>query len=124
LIALVGSIGLTGTMSLNVMERTREIGVMRAIGATDRILMTMVLTEGLVIGLMSWVISSVLAFPISDLMSDTISRAIFDAPAKFTFSIIGFVIWLLVVVCLSIIASFIPARNAAQLTIREVLAYE
>ena len=124
LIALVGSIGLTGTMSLNVMERTREIGVMRAIGATDRILMTMVLTEGLVIGLMSWVISSILAFPISDLMSDTISRAIFDAPTKFTFSIIGFVIWLLVVVCLSIIASFIPARNAAQLTIREVLAYE
>jgi len=124
LIALVGSIGLTGTMSLNVMERTREIGVMRAIGATDRILMTMVLTEGLVIGLMSWVISSLLAFPISDLMSDTISQAIFDAPTKFTFSIIGFVIWLLVVLCLSIIASFIPARNAAQLTIREVLAYE
>jgi putative ABC transport system permease protein len=124
LIALVGSIGLTGTMSLNVMERTREIGVMRAIGATDRALMTMVLTEGLVIGLMSWVISSILAFPISDLMSDTISRAIFDAPGKYTFTIIGFAIWLLVVLCLSIIASFIPARNAAQLTIREVLAYE
>ena len=65
LTAAVGSIGLMGTMSMNVMERTREIGVMRAIGATDRQVMNQVLLEGMLIGLISWVLAFGLAFPIS-----------------------------------------------------------
>lgn len=124
LTALVGSIGLAGTMSMNVMERTREIGVMRAIGASDGILMRMVLAEGMVICLVSWLLGSILAFPISKLMSDTVSLALFDAPSDFGFTLTGFVIWLLVVLALSVLASLIPARTATRLTIREVLAYE
>jgi putative ABC transport system permease protein len=120
----VGSIGLAGTMSMNVMERTREIGVMRAIGASDRILLRMVLVEGMIIGLASWVLGSLLAFPISKLMSDTISQALFDAPSDFGFTLTGFLIWLGAVLVLSVIASFLPARTATRLTIREVLAYE
>ena len=50
LTALVGSIGLTGTMGMNVLERTREIGVMRSIGAVDREIMRTVIVEGMVIG--------------------------------------------------------------------------
>jgi putative ABC transport system permease protein len=124
LTALVGSIGLAGTMSMNVMERTREIGVMRAIGASDGILMRMVLAEGMIIGLASWLLGSLLAFPISKLMSDTVSQALFDAPSDFGFTITGFLIWLGVVLVLSAVASFLPARTATHLTIREVLAYE
>lgn len=124
LTALVGSIGLAGTMSMNVMERTREIGVMRAIGASNRILMQMVLTEGLIIGGISYLLGALLAFPISKIMSDGINIAVFDAPTAFGFTPIGFLIWLLVVVVLSFAASVIPARNASRLTIREVLAYE
>jgi putative ABC transport system permease protein len=106
------------------MERTREIGVMRAIGASDGILMRMVLAEGLVICLLSWVLGSLLAFPISKLMSDTVSLALFDAPSDFGFTLTGFVIWLGVVLALSVLASLMPARSATRLTIREVLAYE
>jgi len=124
LTAMVGSIGLAGTMSMNVMERTREIGVMRAIGASDRILMKMVLVEGLIIGAISYVAGSLLAFPISKLMSDGISLAIFDAPSSFGFTPIGFGIWAAAVALLSLAASLIPARRASRLTIREVLAYE
>jgi putative ABC transport system permease protein len=124
LIALVGSIGLSGTMSMNVMERTREIGVMRSIGASDRVLSRLVITEGVIIGLFSWLIGSILTFPMSKIMSDTINMAIFDAPSRFTFTPLGFVIWLAVVIFLSILASVLPARNATRLTIREVLAYE
>ncbi len=124
LTALVGSIGLAGTMSMNVLERTREIGVMRAIGATNSILMRMVIVEGLLIGLLSWVLGSLLAFPISKALSDAISQAIFSAPSTLGITPTGFLIWLGAVVVLSSLASLLPARHATRLTIREVLAYE
>lgn len=124
LTALVGSIGLAGTMSLNVLERTREIGVMRAVGATNPILMRMVIVEGVIIGMVSWVLAVLLAFPLSKLMADTMSIALFDAPSNFVYTPTGFVIWLGLVLVLSVFASVMPARNAANLTIREVLAYE
>jgi putative ABC transport system permease protein len=124
LTASVGSIGLAGTMSLNVMERTREIGVLRAIGASNRALMRMVLTEGVLIGMISWVLASLAAFPISDMMSNALSRSLFDGPSSFGFTPVGFAIWMAAVLVLSVLASVMPARNATRLTIREVLAYE
>jgi putative ABC transport system permease protein len=124
LIAMVGSIGLAGTMSMNVMERTREIGVMRSIGASDRVLNDMVLLEGVLIGMISWAFGTLFSLPMTKVMADTINIAIFDTPAKFTFSVQGVLIWLAVVVILSVLASLAPARNATRLTIREVLAYE
>ena len=45
-------------------------------------------------------------------------------PLTFSYSIPGLWLWLLIVVILSALASFIPARNASRLTVREVLAYE
>ena len=124
LTALVGSIGLTGTMSLNVLERTREIGITRAIGASDRTVMNLVLVEGVLIGLLSWLFGALLSLPISILMSNAINLALFGAPAAFTFTPTGVILWLVVVLLLSVLASVMPARNAARLTIREVLAYE
>ncbi len=124
LTAVVGSIGLTGTMGMNVMERTREIGVMRAIGATDGQIMKTVIIEGMIIGMISWFLAAVFSFPITILLSRIISLAIFNSPSKFVLNPLGFFIWLGLVILLSAIASVLPARNAARLTIREVLAYE
>ena len=124
LTAFVGSIGLTGTMSMNVLERTREIGVMRAIGAVDGEIIKSVVVEGLIIGLISWMVAVLLSFPISFVLLRIISQAMIDTimPLQITWQ--GFAIWLAVVVGLSVLASMLPARNAARLTIREVLAYE
>jgi putative ABC transport system permease protein len=124
LTASVGVIGLMGTMSLNVMERTAEIGIMRAIGATDAVVMQLVIVEGLIIGLVSWIVGCVLAFPISNMMSSAINKAIFGGSSSVQYTWTGFLIWLGAVIVLSIVASILPARNAARLTIREVLAYE
>ena len=124
LIALVGSIGLAGTMSMNVLERTREIGIMRAIGASDRAVINLVMVEGLLIGILSWLFGTLLAFPISNLLSNAINLSLFGAPSRFTFTATGPLVWLGVVLLLSIFASIIPAHNAASLTIREVLSYE
>ena len=124
LTAIVGSIGLAGTMSMNVLERTREIGIVRAIGASDRAVINLVMAEGVLIGLMSWALGTALSFPITSLMSNAIIESLFGATAKFTFSPEGVILWLVIVLVLSALASVLPARNAASLTIREVLAYE
>ena len=124
LTAAVGSIGLTGTMSMNVLERTREIGVLRAIGAYDGFVMRLVIIEGAIIGVLSYVLAAALSFPITQVLSNVISLAIFNAPADAAFTFEGFLIWLGAVVLLSVTASILPARNASRLTIREVLAYE
>ncbi|MCK4897352.1 MAG: FtsX-like permease family protein, partial [Anaerolineales bacterium] len=124
LTALVGSIGLTGTMGMNVLERTREIGVMRAIGAVDLKIINSVIVEGMLIGLISWIFAVLFSYPISYLLLRIISEAMINAPIPLAFTAQGIFIWLGVVMMLAVLASVLPARNAARLTIREVLAYE
>jgi putative ABC transport system permease protein len=124
LTALVGSMGLTGTMGMNVMERTREIGVMRSIGAVDRVVVKTVIIEGMLIGTISWFLGALLSFPITSILSTIISLAIFQTQIEVAFTPEGFLIWLGLVLLLSAVASVLPARSAARLTIREVLAYE
>ena len=124
LTAIVGSMGLTGTMGMNVLERTREIGIMRAIGADDRAVMRTVIAEGIVIGSISFVLAIVLSFPFTYGLSTIVSLAVFQTPIDVVFTYLGYAIWLGLVLVLSTVASILPARNAARLTIREVLAYE
>ncbi|PID85445.1 MAG: hypothetical protein CSB13_08125 [Chloroflexi bacterium] len=124
LTAVVGSIGLMGTMGMNVLERTREIGVMRAIGAVDGEIIKSVVIEGMMIGLISWIAAVILSFPISYLLLKIISEALIDTTMPLQITWQGFAIWIGVVVFLSVVASMVPAHSAARLTIREVLAYE
>ncbi|HSR46707.1 MAG TPA: FtsX-like permease family protein [Anaerolineales bacterium] len=124
LTAFVGSIGLTGTMGMNVLERTREIGVLRAIGAVDLEIIKSVVIEGVMIGLITWVLAVAASLPVSYALLQIIGRAMMGSSIELSITAQGMVIWLGVVVLLAIVASLLPARNAARLTIREVLAYE
>jgi len=124
LTAIVGSMGLAGTMGMNVLERTREIGIMRAIGADDRAVMRTVIAEGIFIGTISFGLAVILSIPFTYLLSRIVSVAVFQTPIDVVFTYTGYAIWLGLVLVLSALASILPARNAARLTIREVLAYE
>ncbi|MCL4535546.1 MAG: ABC transporter permease [Bacteroidetes bacterium] len=123
LLAVVGGLGLMGTMSINVLERTREIGVMRAIGASDGAVRQIVIVEGLLIGVLSWFMGAALSLPLSMLLSNAVGEALFRSPLSYTFSITGALLWLGVVVVIATLASLLPARNASHLSIREALAY-
>jgi putative ABC transport system permease protein len=120
----VGGLGLMTTMSLNVLERRREMGVMRALGATPRIVWLMIVAEGIVVGVLSWAIAALLAWPISKAIGDFLVGMLFRSGLDFTFEPLGLVIWMLVSIALSAVASFLPAWRASRITVREALAYE
>jgi putative ABC transport system permease protein len=124
LIAIVGGLGLAGTMSINVLERTREIGVMRAIGASNGDIQGIVIVEGMVIGLLSWFVSILLAIPITNVLCYGVGVAILTAPMPVVYGVNGIAVWLIITVVLATIASAWPARRASKLTVRDTLAYE
>lgn len=124
LLGAVGSLGLSTTMSINITERIREIGVLRAIGASNGAIRRIVLLEGIVIAVVSWVIGFVLSYPAAQFMSRAIGVALLDMPLTFTYALPAALIWFAVLLVLAVIASLGPARSAVTLTIREVLAYE
>jgi putative ABC transport system permease protein len=124
LTAVVGSIGLTGTTSINVVERGREIGVMRAIGATSPAVAGIFVLEGVVIGVLSWLLALPLSYPGALVFGRMIGQTILNADLYFRYSVAGALLWLAIVVVLSVLASLWPALRATRVSVREALAYE
>lgn len=123
-LATVGGLGLMGTMSLNVIERTREIGVMRAFGAPSKAVFRIVVLEGLLIGMMSWVLAIGFSLPITSVLAREVGLSFMDYPVPASFSIGGILTWAVLVIVISIFASLFPALRAVRLTVTQVLAYE
>jgi putative ABC transport system permease protein len=124
LLAAVGGLGLTTTMSINIMERVREIGVLRAVGASNGAVRRIVLIEGVFIGALSWLLGMLLSLPLSPLMSEQLGVALIKVPLTYRYSIAAAFLWFFVLQGVVVVSSLGPARDAVRLTIREVLAYE
>jgi len=123
LIAIVGSIGLSGTLSINVLERRREIGVMRAVGASSLDVAVIFMGEGLLLGIVSWVLAAPLSLLAGRYFVAALGQLV-NFPVAYSYSFTGLWLWLGIVVVLSLLASWLPARRAAQISVRESLAYE
>jgi putative ABC transport system permease protein len=124
LLAIVGGLGLMGTMSINALERTREIGVMRAIGASNTSVVQVFVVEGIIIGTLSWLLGTILSLPLSRGLSHLVGMAFLKVPLDYKFSIAGVFIWLAIIILISTLASLLPAYKAARLSVREILSYE
>ena len=124
LIAVVGGLGLAGTMGINVLELTREIGVMRAVGASNGDIQGIVIVEGMVIGLLSWLVSIFLSIPITNVLCYGVGVSIMTSPMPAVYGMSGIIAWLIFMLILATISSAIPARRASRLTVRDTLAYE
>ncbi len=123
LLAAVGVIGLTGTMSINVLESTREIGVMRATGAQHRSIYQIFVTEGVTIGFIAWLLGAVFAYPLSLVLVRGLEQSM-GLPLTYTFSWLGVGAWLLLMLLISAMASLAPAFRASQVSVRDAIAYE
>ena len=124
LMIVVGGLGLASTMSLAVLERTREIGVLRAIGARHGAILAMVQIEGLVISILSWALAIPLSVPMSVALGVAFGRVMLTVPVRLAPELSGVLLWLGVVVVLSVIACAWPAIRATRITTAAALTYE
>ncbi len=124
ILVIVAMLGLIGTLSLNVSERSKSIAIMKLIGGGDMTLWRMIMAESLLIGLICFFISIILAYPFSKILCNKVGQSLFLSDLDFSFSILGILIWFLMVIVLSLVASFIPAYKATKISISKALAYE
>jgi putative ABC transport system permease protein len=124
LISVVGGLGLAITMSLNVIERTREIGILRSLGAQNGVVRRVVIVEGLVIGLISWALSIPCSIPLAVWIGNSLGNSLLARPLDYIFSVPAVLTWLGLMLAISVAASLVPAQSAAKLTIRDALVYE
>jgi putative ABC transport system permease protein len=124
LTAIVGGIGLMSTMAMSAFERRREIGVMRAIGASSLAVVGLFVAEGMLVGALSWLLAVPLSYPGARLFSDLIGEILLNMPLDFVYSGGGMALWLMIVLVLSALASLWPALEATKVSVREALAYE
>jgi putative ABC transport system permease protein len=119
----VGAMGLASTMGLAVLERRREIGVLRAIGARDGAILAMVQVEGLTLVALAWLASLPLALPISALLEMAFGRIMFAVPWRLVPSPGTALVWLGLMALISLLACALPARRALRIPAAQALAY-
>jgi len=112
----VGGIGVMNIMFVSVKERTREIGIRKAIGAKKRTILTQFLFESSTICLIGGALGLALSFGVTKLISQTLM------PASISLPIV--LVAILVSVSTGVLSGFIPAFKAAKLHPIEALRYE
>ncbi|MFH0955341.1 MAG: ABC transporter permease [Candidatus Micrarchaeota archaeon] len=110
---LVGAVGIMNTMFMSVSERTKEIGIMKAIGATDSRILSIFITEAILLGLVGGVIGTVLGIGLAKLASIIATLAGFELPVTVSLATILFAVGFSMLV--GLLSGILPAKTAAEL---------
>lgn len=122
-IGVVGLIGLGSTMSTNVLERIREFGVMKAIGASGATIRRLVVFEGVFIAVVSCVVAVVPAVILTWAIGAGLGSLFLSTSMPFVVSVQGITIWIFVAVFGAALATLAPASQASRMTVRDALAH-
>lgn len=115
---------LAASMSINVLERTREIGILRAVGMTDSKLFRMVMIEGCLIGAASWLVSMAISLPVSLYLGNTFTMIFFQTGIDFSPSAAGALLWGGIILIFAAMATRAPAKTAARLPVARAQEFE
>ncbi|MDH3225958.1 MAG: ABC transporter permease [Thermoleophilia bacterium] len=124
ILAIVAAIGVAGTMTLGVIEQTREVGVIRTLGASGWAVTRLLLLQGLAIAAAGCVLGIALSFVVDFLLREVIGSSLLAASLPASLSWVGIAVWIPIALVIGALGATRPARVAAKLTIRDTLAYE
>ncbi|MDQ3733403.1 MAG: ABC transporter permease [Actinomycetota bacterium] len=121
--AVIGCIGLASTMSTNVLERTREFGIMHAIGARPKTVRRTVVAEGVFLAIASCLVAVIPTTGLTALMGAGLGNLFMSAPLPYRISLVAAAIWIAIVILGAVLATEAAATRASRLTVREALSY-
>jgi putative ABC transport system permease protein len=120
LVVIVSIFGMINTLVLSVFERTRELGMLRAVGMTRRQTRRMVRHESIITAL----IGAALGLPLGIFLAALVTRALQEFDVRFEIPWGQLVFFAIVAVIVGVIAAIFPARRAAKLNVLRALQYE
>jgi ABC-type antimicrobial peptide transport system permease subunit len=120
LAVFVSIFGMINTLVLSVYERTREIGMLRAIGMTRRQVRRMIRQESIITAL----IGAAIGLPLGIFLAALVNRALSEFDVRFAIPWGQLVVLTIVAIVIGILAAIMPARRAAKLNPLEAIAYE
>jgi ABC-type antimicrobial peptide transport system permease subunit len=120
LAVFVSIFGMINTLVLSVYERTREIGMLRAIGMTRRQIRRMVRHESVITAL----IGAAIGLPLGIFLAALVNRALSEYDVSFSIPWLQLIVLTVVAIAIGILAAIAPARRAAKLNPLEAIAYE
>ena len=121
-VGVVGALGLANALVTSVLERRREIGLLRAMGASGRRVAQVFWVESLSLGALSWLIGAALGLPLAWAFVQTFAWTVM--PVDFSLDPLAFAASLVAVLVIATIASVAPAWRASRLRIATALRYE
>src|SRR5215218_9310312 len=122
-LGVVGVIGLASTMSTNILDRTREFGVLHAIGALPKVVRRIVTAEGVFLALSSCLVAVIPTLGLTAVLGAGLGNLFFSAPLPYRISVPAILIWAAVVILSAVLATEAAATRASRITVREALAY-
>ena len=117
-----GILGLVSTLTAAAVERQREIGLVRAMGASSWRVAQVFWVEGLALGGIAWCLGALLGLPLASAFLQFFGRLVI--PVDFVVDPLAFLVMLAALILIVTLASVVPARRASRLRIADLLRYE
>jgi putative ABC transport system permease protein len=117
---IVSLFGMINTLALSILERTRELGMLRAVGMTRREVRRMVRYESVVVA----AIGAAMGLPLGIFLAALVTQSLKSQGIVFSVPVVTLIVTLIVAGMAGVVAAILPARRASRLNILEALRYE